>query len=57
MIVARLRLAPVVETMFPPRAPFFRLGQGVLTASLTAGNAGLRRHRTANPGLLTPEER
>ncbi len=21
---ARLRLAPVVETMFPPRAPFFR---------------------------------
>jgi hypothetical protein len=24
MIVARLRLAPVGETMFPPRAPFFR---------------------------------
>jgi hypothetical protein len=24
MSVARLRLAPVEETMFPPRAPFFR---------------------------------
>jgi hypothetical protein len=24
MSVARLRLAPVGETMFPPRAPFFR---------------------------------
>jgi hypothetical protein len=24
MIVARLRLAPVRETMFPSRAPFFR---------------------------------
>ena len=24
MSVARLRLAPVRETMFPPRAPFFR---------------------------------
>jgi hypothetical protein len=23
MIVARLRLAPAGETMFPPRAPFF----------------------------------
>ena len=24
MTVVRLRLTPVVETMFPPRAPFFR---------------------------------
>ena len=24
MTVARLRLAPVGETMFPPRAPFFK---------------------------------
>jgi len=24
MSVARLRLAPVGETMFPPRAPFFK---------------------------------
>jgi hypothetical protein len=24
MTVARLRLAPVRETMFPPRSPFFR---------------------------------
>jgi len=24
MTVTRLRLAPVRETMFPPRAPFFR---------------------------------
>jgi hypothetical protein len=25
MSVTRLRLAPVGETMFPPRAPFFRV--------------------------------
>ena len=57
MIVARLRLAPVGETMSPPRAPFFRLGHGVLTAGLPAGEAGLRHHSAARPGLLTLEKR
>ena len=36
MIVARLRLAPVRETMFPSRAPFFRdrlSAHGVATAA------------------------
>jgi hypothetical protein len=39
MIVARLRLAPVGETMFPPRAPFFRdrlSARGVATAAANA---------------------
>jgi hypothetical protein len=38
MSVARLRLAPVGETMFPPRAPFFRdrlRGPGDATAANT----------------------
>jgi hypothetical protein len=38
MTVARLRLAPVGETMFPPRAPFFRSrlsGGGDATAATT----------------------
>jgi hypothetical protein len=30
MSVARLRLAPVGETMFPPRAPFLRGDRGNL---------------------------
>ncbi len=36
MIVARLRLAPVGETMSPPRAPFFRdrlSARGMTTAA------------------------
>ncbi len=39
MIVARLRLAPVRETMFPSRAPFFRdrlSARGVATAAANA---------------------
>ena len=39
MNVARLRLAPVRETMFPPRAPFFRdrlNARGVATAAANA---------------------
>jgi hypothetical protein len=39
MSVARLRLAPVGETMFPPRAPFFRdrlSARGVATAAANA---------------------
>ena len=38
MSVARLRLVPVGETMFPPRAPFFRsrlTGPGDATAANT----------------------
>jgi len=38
MSVPRLRLAPVGETMFPPRAPFFRCrlrGGGDATAATT----------------------
>jgi len=38
MSVARLRLTPVGETMFPPRAPFFRCrlrGSGDATAATT----------------------
>ena len=39
MSVPRLRLAPVRETMFPPRAPFFRdrlNAHGVATAAANA---------------------
>jgi hypothetical protein len=36
MIVARLRLAPVRETMFPSRAPFFRNGLGPRAAEIAA---------------------
>jgi hypothetical protein len=38
MSVPRLRLAPVGETMFPPRAPFFRSrlsGAGDAIAAIT----------------------
>jgi hypothetical protein len=38
MSVPRLRLAPAGETMFPPRAPFFRcrlMGGGDATAATT----------------------
>jgi hypothetical protein len=36
MIVARLRLAPVRETMFPSRAPFFRDRLGPRAAEIAA---------------------
>ena len=36
MNVARLRLAPAVETMFPPRAPFFQVRLGARRARVTA---------------------
>ena len=39
MSVDRLRLAPVGETMFPPRAPFFKgrlSAHGVATAAMRA---------------------
>jgi hypothetical protein len=36
MSVARLRLAPVGETMFPPRAPFFRDRLSTRAAAIAA---------------------
>jgi hypothetical protein len=36
MTVARLRLAPVGETMFPSRAPFFRDRPGPRAAEIAA---------------------
>jgi hypothetical protein len=36
MTVARLRLAPVEETMFPPRAPFFRDRLNTRAAAIAA---------------------
>jgi hypothetical protein len=36
MTVARLRLAPVGETMFPPRAPFFKDRLGPRAAEIAA---------------------
>lgn len=36
MIVARLRLSPVRETMFPPRAPFFKDGLDSRAAEIAA---------------------
>ena len=37
MIVARLRLAPSAETMFPPSAPFFRDRLSPRAAEIAAG--------------------
>jgi hypothetical protein len=39
MIAARLRLALVGETMFPPRAPFFRDRLGARSVATAAANA------------------
>ncbi len=36
MTVVRLRLAPAGETMFPPRAPFFRVRLGPRAAQVAA---------------------
>jgi len=36
MNVARLRLAPVRETMFPPRAPFFKCRLAARAAEIAA---------------------
>ncbi len=46
MSVPRLRLAPVGETMFPPRAPFFRdrlSAHGVATAAVSAEDRDVAR--------------
>jgi len=39
MTVARLRLAPVRETMFPSRAPFFRYRLSALDVATAAASA------------------
>jgi hypothetical protein len=39
MSVARLRLAPVRETRFPPRAPFFRDRLSARCVAIAAANA------------------
>ena len=39
MNVARLRLAPVRETMFPSRAPFFRDRRSAHNVATAAANA------------------
>jgi hypothetical protein len=44
MSVPRLRLAPVGETMFPPRAPFFR-GRLSGVADATAANTVEEKRR------------
>jgi hypothetical protein len=47
MTVARLRLAPVRETMFPSRAPFFRdrlSAHGVATAAAYAEEKERGKH-------------
>jgi hypothetical protein len=41
--VARLRLAPVGETMFPPRAPFFLAGLASRGAQVAACAEELKR--------------
>jgi len=43
MSVVRLRLSPVEETMFPPRAPFFKVRLSSRAAAWTAGAEEKRR--------------
>jgi hypothetical protein len=51
MTVARLRLAPVGETMFPPRAPFFkgRLGDGADATAVTTPEEKRRGNLPVSP--------
>ena len=46
MNVARLRLAPVRETMFPSRAPFFRDRLSPRAAEIAAWAEEIRDHKT-----------
>jgi hypothetical protein len=43
MTVARLRLAPVGETMFPPRTPFFQ--RPILSGNLPVPLGAFPAHR------------
>ena len=50
MSVARLRLAPVWETMFPPRAPFLRNRLNPRAAEIAAwAEENKRGNRTVSP--------
>jgi hypothetical protein len=50
MTVARLRLAPVRETMFPSRAPFFRDRLSPRAAEIAAwAEENMRGNRTVSP--------
>jgi len=50
MSVARLRLAPVSETMFPSRAPFFRDRLSPRAAEIAAwAEENKRGNRTVSP--------
>ncbi len=50
MTVARLRLAPVRETMFPSRAPFFRDRLSPRAAEIAAwAEENKRGNRTVSP--------
>ena len=53
--VARLRLAPAGETMFPPRAPFFRVRLGARGAPVAAhAEESTRGNLTVSPGAPSP---
>ena len=56
MSVARLRLAPVGETMFPPRAPFFRsrLGDGGDATAATIPEEKERGNLPVSPYAPSP---
>ena len=58
MSVARLRLAPSGETMFPPRAPFFKARLGARASFLAAGaEEKLRGNLPVSPFAPSPAHR
>jgi hypothetical protein len=58
MIVARLRLAPVRETMFPSRAPFFRDRLSPRAAEIAAwAEESKRGNLPVSPFAPSPDHR
>jgi hypothetical protein len=58
MIVARLRLAPVRETMFPSRASFFRDRLSPRAAEIAAWTEEKERgNRPVSPHAPSPDRR
>jgi hypothetical protein len=58
MIVARLRLAPVRETMFPSRAPFFRDRLSPRAAEIAAcAEENMRGNLPVSPFAPSPDHR
>ena len=58
MIVARLRLAPVRETMFPSRVPFFRDRLSPRAAEIAAGAEEHKRgNLPVSPHAPSPDHR